>query len=220
MKGLLIAAAVALALVGTAANAQQQNNQTVNTYFGIGNSSCCWSTSTADGLQIGLKAQTRGVASALVPVNNVYTNPLGSGLNVDFSIDPSQGYGSSLNGLTFTLQVTDLGSNVSASFDPTLLPDNSTTASQPGAIQNSEYLGFGFLLGSDFNANANDTYKFLLVASGAGLSSPLVVTDYVNEGTGLAGFAAPVPEPASWALMIIGLGFVGATMRSRRVIHA
>ena len=221
MKGLLIAAAAALALVGTAANAQQLNNQTINTYFGTGNSSCCWSTATEDGLQLGLKPQTHGVASPLVPTGNVFTNPLGSGLNADFSIDPSQGYGTSLAGLTFSFVVTDLANNVTGGFDPTLLPDNYSVPAQPGAIQNSESFAFGFMLGSDFNANANDTYKIQLIASGGKLASPLVVTDYVNQGTGLAGFSAPVPEPASWALMIVGLGFIGSTMRNRRrVVHA
>src|ERR1700761_1795443 len=153
MKGILIAAAAALALVSTAANAQQQNNQTINTYFGTGNQACCWSTSTEQGLQLGLKPQTHGVAQPLVPTGNVYTNPLGSGLNADFSIDPSQGYGTSLSGLTFSFTVTDLATNVPGGFNPLALPDNASVPAQPGAIQNSESFAFGFMLGSDFNVN-------------------------------------------------------------------
>lgn len=37
----------------------------------------------------------------------------------------------------------------------------------------------------------------------------------IGSGKSYATFAAPVPEPASWAMMIAGLGLVGATMRRR-----
>ncbi len=30
------------------------------------------------------------------------------------------------------------------------------------------------------------------------------------------GYSAPVPEPATWAMMIVGFGLVGGTMRSRQ----
>lgn len=44
---------------------------------------------------------------------------------------------------------------------------------------------------------------------------------YVSNGTLTYNYAAPgeagVPEPASWALMIAGLGFTGIAMRRRRV---
>jgi len=222
MKARLIVAAVALSLLGSAANAATQlDNQTVTTYFGTGNSPCCWSTATEQGLQIGLKAQIRGVASPIVPTANVFTTSLGTNFNADFSIDPSQGYGTSLNGLSFRFTITDLANNVSSTFNPvTFLGDNATDPSKPGAIQNSEFAGFGFMLGSDFNKNLNDTYKIQLTALGGSLASPLTVTDFVSEGTGLAGFAGGVPEPASWALMMIGLGFVGSALRNRRVVHA
>jgi hypothetical protein len=36
----------------------------------------------------------------------------------------------------------------------------------------------------------------------------------VQQGRGFAG--AAVPEPATWAMMIIGFGGVGATLRNRR----
>lgn len=37
-----------------------------------------------------------------------------------------------------------------------------------------------------------------------------------NETSGLLGSIAPVPEPATWAMMIIGLGLAGAQLRGRR----
>ena len=33
---------------------------------------------------------------------------------------------------------------------------------------------------------------------------------------GVSELAAAVPEPATWALMLLGFGFVGGAMRSRR----
>jgi hypothetical protein len=44
----------------------------------------------------------------------------------------------------------------------------------------------------------------------------------LGSGTyrGITSFAAPVPEPAAWALMLIGFGAVGCSMRRRRRVSA
>jgi hypothetical protein len=46
---------------------------------------------------------------------------------------------------------------------------------------------------------------------GAGVTDGRSVLDYVESGVALT----PVPEPGSWALMIVGLGLVGAATRRR-----
>ncbi|NUS21266.1 MAG: PEP-CTERM sorting domain-containing protein, partial [Mesorhizobium sp.] len=49
----------------------------------------------------------------------------------------------------------------------------------------------------------------------AGYSSPqqLTVSNFSLNGTN---FGAPVPEPATWAMMIIGFGGIGFAMRRQR----
>lgn len=42
----------------------------------------------------------------------------------------------------------------------------------------------------------------------------------LNSGSTAVPLAIPVPEPASWALMIVGFGGVGALMRRRRETRA
>jgi hypothetical protein len=65
-------------------------------------------------------------------------------------------------------------------------------------------------------ATTNDIYNFADV-------SGLIVTKYsVNPGGGaqdlvpVTGSITAVPEPAAWAMMLVGFGGVGAAMRSRR----
>ena len=42
----------------------------------------------------------------------------------------------------------------------------------------------------------------------------------LNEAHGLFGSISAAPEPATWAFMLIGLGMVGVTLRSRKCEHA
>lgn len=45
----------------------------------------------------------------------------------------------------------------------------------------------------------------------------LVITGIANKGAGYAGtISAPVPEPATWGLSIVGIGMIGGMMRLRR----
>ena len=71
--------------------------------------------------------------------------------------------------------------------------------------QNSERLDFSFLSGLGFDPNVNDTYKVTLKSGGQSLSA------YAQLGSG-----APLPEPATWALMLLGFGAIGFQMRRSR----
>jgi hypothetical protein len=64
-------------------------------------------------------------------------------------------------------------------------------------------------------------------ATNAGGISKLVISnppgieiDHIQYGVGSAVIPGGVPEPTSWALMILGLGSVGAAMRNRRRLQA
>lgn len=77
--------------------------------------------------------------------------------------------------------------------------------------QGSQQLRFGFLNGSfptigdlNFDAGVNNTYRFDLTSGGNTL------TTFAKVGEGAIG---AVPEPSTWALMLLGFAAVGFTMR-------
>ena len=70
------------------------------------------------------------------------------------------------------------------------------------------------ILGSDaFASNGRNFYRVNL---GTGATTLLGRTDESLFGIAIAGVNGAVPEPATWGMMIVGFGAVGATMRRRR----
>jgi hypothetical protein len=57
----------------------------------------------------------------------------------------------------------------------------------------------------------------LAVRLGYGVTAPFGDASSPRAFNGALSYAAVVPEPASWALMIAGFGLVGAAMRRRSV---
>ena len=138
-------------------------------------------------------------------VNGLYTFALGTVLSYDFSIGGVSVGGGNTTGANILL--TNLMTNQSVNYNPLFIGnDNTTTAN--GDIQNSARLTFGFLSGVGFNANTNNTYRIDLTAGGN------TVTSFAQIGTGAA--VAAVPEPATWAMMLIGFGAMGVALRRRR----
>jgi len=135
--------------------------------------------------------------------NGVYSFALGT-RNISFD------YG--LSGFTdANILLTNLTTGGTASFNTLLLGDANGALA---GIQQSEQLGFGFLNGGLFNLgninfdpNANATYRLDLTAGGNTLTS------FAQVGTGSV---AAVPEPATWALMLLGFGGMGVAMRRQR----
>jgi len=117
---------------------------------------------------------------------------------------------------TASLTVTNLLTAQSFSYNP-LCPfvvvcfnDNTVTAN--GSVQNSNRLNN---LPVGFDANVNDTYSVSL-ATYLGGTVQHSLTAYAQVGTG----ATPaVPEPATWAMMLLGFGLVGGAMRAKRKRH-
>ena len=72
------------------------------------------------------------------------------------------------------------------------------------------YSSRGRLLGEiyDVTALAHNTLDVYYNARGA------------SSFSGQVSFAGAVPEPATWGLMIMGIGFVGFAMRKRQNVNA
>ena len=205
-------------------------------YNGSGNPSNDFTIDTTGGVETGLRARFRGGPN-VTPVGDVYSFAPGgaSGAlafwNYDFSVNLA-GTGlhvsDVLNNTTFT--VIDVLHGVTATVNPfTHWSDDASYSGSPGSptifqngtgaafvatllgAQNSENLGFADSpLAGDFNRDDNNSYVFTLDVrdnSGALLSSD---TMRVNVGTA-------APEPASLAVLGVGLASMAAVRRRRRV---
>ena len=145
--------------------------------------------------------KTFQVAPASV-MNGVYMFALGTTpISFDFSIGGvTTGGGATSNASIF---LTNLLTGQTASYNPLfVINDNFTTAS--GDIQNSARLNFGFLSSLNFNPNVDNTYRIDLTAGGD------TVTSFAQLGAGA------VPEPTTWAMMLLGFGAMGVSLRRRR----
>jgi PEP-CTERM motif len=200
--------------IATGANAGQLNNQNLaapGVYYGTGNVNGNFSTDTADGVELGLRATISGVANPVVEMGNTYHFTNLQQISLDYSANPDVGSKVvSLAGATSLITVKDLKTGVTASFDPSKVSDNDHNAAAPGGYQNSEKLSFSFLLGSDFGKFANDTYLVTDSLKLADDGGTLLVTNRDIVGTGA------VPEPATWAMMLVGFGGLGVAMRTKR----
>lgn len=114
---------------------------------------------------------------------------------------------------TASLTVTNLLTSQSFSYNPlcpfivVCINDNTVTAN--GSVQNSNRLNY---LPVGFDPNVDDTYSVSLTTY-LGNTVQHSLTAYAQIGSG----ASPaVPEPATWAMMLLGLGFIGGAMRSAK----
>ena len=210
MKTLILGLVGAFALTAAAtASAQVTTYNTAPTggfTYGTGNNypSANATVLTNGNNELAVRFHQTGIA-APASVNNIYSFALGTTpISFDFSIGGVEGGGSTTGSIIF---LTNLLTGQTASYNPLFIGnDNTTTAS--GDIQNSARLTFGFLSGLNFNPNINNTYQIDLTAGGN------TVTSFAQLGTG-AGPGA-VPEPATWAMMLIGFGAMGVSLRRRR----
>lgn len=79
-----------------------------------------------------------------------------------------------------------------------------------GRLQNEPPGFFGFTSTNRFNSV---TLRGFDTAQG-------VAETYNLDNAQFGNLAAAVPEPATWAMMIVGFGFIGGSLRSRRTLSA
>jgi hypothetical protein len=157
----------------------------------------------ADGVELGLRASLRFVGP-ITPTGNIYTAPAGNSSgralwNFEFSINPG-----TLLGTHSLLTITGPGGVLA--FNPQLIPDN-TPVGGP-LYQNSENLAFAFLGGPiNFNPNVSGIYTFDLKLFSANDQLLGDVSIQVNA----------VPEPSTWAMLILGFAGVGFMAYRRKL---
>ena len=209
MKTMFIAIAAVLAAPASVAHAATAYNSTPATgwFYGAGNDYSPANTavlsSGAD--QLYLRWHLRGdVAPA--STGSVYSFALGTQpLSFDWGFDAT-----TVRAPTAKLTITNLTTGANVSYDP-LFVGNDNATNGAGTYQNSAHLGFAFLSGVGFNANVDNTYRVRLDVNDI-IGGPQSL--YVDARIG-AGALAPIPEPATWAMMIGGFGMAGAAMRRR-----
>lgn len=164
---------------------------------------------TNGNLELAARFHVNGQPANPSDAAGVYSFALGtSNINFDYSaVDFPP-----LGGVSVLL--TNMLTGDTASFTNALIADANGINR---GYQGSQQLGFGFLNGSNelntllfgdlnFNANIDNTYRFDLSAGGQTL------TTFAQVGAG----APAVPEPATWAMMLMGFGVAGAAMRRQR----
>jgi hypothetical protein len=163
-----------------------QGSGTTNNHFTV--------DTEANGVELGLRASIRYVG-AITPTGNLYVAPVGfaSGgalWNFEFSVNP----GSLSN--TYSL-LTITGPSGALAFDPTAIGDN--TPNGGSFDQNSENLAFFPGAPLNFNPNVSGIYTFDLTLFNSNNEQVGNVSIQVNA----------VPEPSTWAMMILGFAGVG-----------
>jgi hypothetical protein len=225
LVGVALCASIMLAGTSARADTLAYNSTPSDTwFFGTGNGYAPANTAvltTTAGNQLYLRMHQTTQLAPASDGSGVYSFALGTApISFDWGIDAGftgtgtdgkNGFvGGIPQGLTALITLTNIGTSQTFSYNPFYLGDDDEFAS--GSAQNSNRLRWDPWSWNPigFDANVNDTYKVNLTVNGlAGGTKSLDVYAKLGEGA--------VPEPASWAMMMLGLGAVGFAMRRKRV---
>jgi hypothetical protein len=154
----------------------------------------------------------------------VYRNTFGT-LDFYFQVD-RDGAGSSSSNVIQSFTAADYDSfdifayRDGSDFDG---PGGFLAAGNPGTFTSTANRSFdGAVIGVNFGANNltgtenSTTYIFRTDATGFTAGTFGVIDGSTMQGPTFAPTRTPLPEPATWAMMLIGFGAIGSSLRSRR----
>jgi hypothetical protein len=205
----LIALGTALALTSftgpAAAVVTFNQNLAAGWHQGTGTSNGHFTVDTeANGVELGLRASIRFVGP-ITPTGNLYIAPAGSNQpnralwNFEFSVDPG-----SLLDTYSVLTITGPG-GVSVLDPKTAFSGNKPVGGS--FYQNSENLGFGVFSPLNFNPNVSGIYTIDLKLFSADKRELADVSIQVNA----------IPEPSTWAMLILGFAGIGFMAYRRKM---
>lgn len=221
MKTFMMAAFAAVALAAAPAAAQvTDSNPTVAFTYGTGNNynpANAVVNTTATGEQA-VRLTEPFVQASATGGTGIYTFETGTNLTCT---QPTAGncsdvgfnfsfFGDAIAGAT--VSITNLAGGFASFAASDLDSANTSNAIQGSQRLSSAFLNglFGPTLDINFDPNVNSTFRIdLLSANG------MTTSAFAQLGTGFAATAA-VPEPATWAMMLMGFGAMGFALRRNR----
>ena len=179
-------------------------------YFGHGNDYSPANTlvlTTDAGDQMYLRMHKTYQAAPASDGSGVYSFNLGTDpMSFDWGVDNDSG--SDITGL---ITMTNIGTGAHVSYDPFFpINDNEFSA---GSTQNSYRLNWTGWGDVGYDPSVDNTYRVDLTIGGLAGSTSRTISVFAKLGDGAMG---AVPEPATWALMILGFGMVGGMVRRSR----
>ena len=203
------AIAVVASIPATAQAATVYNSApAVGFQYGAGNNYVPANAAVATGInELSLRFHQTFLTALASNMTGVYSFALGTTpISFDWGITSTDSLRSSA-----LITVSNVGTGQTVSYNPFFVGNDNYTAIA-GTAQNSARLNFGFLLGGGFTPNVDSTYRVNLAYGRESLS--------IDAQIG-AGAVAAVPEPATWAMMLVGFGAVGMAARrsTKKIAH-